>query len=301
MNNNISVIIITLNEEKHIARCINSILPVTKNIYIVDSFSSDNTKNIAESLGANVHQNKWPGSHAKQFQWGINNCNINTKWVMKMDADEIILPDLASEINFRLDSLNDDISGIYIKRRVKFMDKWIRFGGYYPIWLLRIWKTNAGFMEQRWMDEHIKLKYGKAIKFNNDILDHNLNNLTWWVEKHNNYSSKEAADILNTIYLFTKNNEIAPNLFGRQEQRKRALKNIYAHMPLFLRPILYFIWRYFFRLGFLDGRTGLIWHFLQGFWYRFLVDSKIKDIYQKTGKDKNKIYDLLEDEYDIKL
>lgn len=301
MNNNISVIIITLNEEKHIARCINSILPITKNIYIIDSYSKDNTVEIAKSLGANVYQKRWPGTHAKQFQWGIDNCDIRTEWIMKMDADEVILPDLADEINLRLNTLHKDISGIYIKRRVMFMGKWIKHGGYYPTWLLRIWKKNSGFMEQRWMDEHIKLKFGKSIKFENDIVDDNLNNLTWWIEKHNNYSSREAADILNTIHSFTKNNEIEANIFGYQEERKRALKNIYSRMPLFFRPVIYFLWRYFIRLGFLDGRIGLIWHFLQGFWYRFLVDSKIKDIYEKTGKDKKKIYDLLKDEYDIIL
>ncbi|PMG36165.1 glycosyl transferase [Vibrio breoganii] len=301
MEKEISVIILTLNEEQHIKRCIESLLPITTNIFIVDSFSTDGTVEIAESLGAKVYQNPWPGNHAKQFQWGLDNCPIETKWVMKMDADEFILPELADEINSNLTSVNTETSGIYIKRRVNFMGRWIKYGGYYPTWLLRIWRYKDGVMEQRWMDEHIKLTSGNTIQFVNDIVDDNKNDLTWWTTKHNNYSTKEAVDILNTIYGFKRYDEVEPNLFGTQEQRKRKLKHIYARMPLFLRPFIYFIFRYFIKFGFLDGKQGLIWHFLQGFWYRFLVDAKINEIYSKAGKNKEDIQKVLKDEYGIEF
>lgn len=301
MRNKISVLILTLNEEKHIRRCIESLLPVTENIFVVDSFSTDSTVEIAESLGAKVLQNKWPGNHAKQFQWGLDNCTIMTEWVMKMDADEYILPALADEINSKLPTIDDDCSGIYVKRRVNFMFRWIKNGGYYPTWLLRIWRYKDGVMEQRWMDEHIKLTKGNTLRFENDIVDDNKNDLTWWTTKHNNYSIKEAVDILNTIYGFKHYDEVEPYFFGTQEQRKRKLKHIYARMPLFLRPCIYFVWRYFIRLGFLDGKQGLIWHFLQGFWYRFLVDAKINEIYQKSGKDKQHIQQVLKDDYGIEF
>ncbi|MDF5383971.1 glycosyltransferase family 2 protein [Vibrio parahaemolyticus] len=301
MENKISVIILTLNEEQHIKRCIQSLLPITKNIFIIDSLSTDETVEIASSLGAKVYQNPWPGNHAKQFQWGLEHCPIETEWVMKMDADEFILPGLVDEINSKLASVSKHDSGIYIKRRVNFMGRWIKHGGYYPTWLLRIWRYKEGVMEQRWMDEHIKLKTGNTIQFDNDIVDDNKNNLTWWTEKHNHYSTKEAVDILNTIYGFKDYDEIEPKLFGTQEQRKRRLKHIYAHMPLFLRPFIYFIFRYFLKFGFLDGKQGLIWHFLQGFWYRFLVDAKIKEIYSKAGKNKVKIQKMLKEDYGIEF
>jgi len=267
MKKNISVLILTFNEELHIERCIKSLLPFTKEIFLVDSFSTDTTVEIAESIGAKVYRNKWPGNHAIQFQWGLDNCPIETKWAMKMDADEYIPPELAGEINVKINTLPENVSGIYIKRRVFFMDRWIKNGGYYPIWLLRIWKYDKGTMEQRWMDEHIKLSSGEVIQFENDLIDDNKRSLTWWTEKHNNYATREAIDILNIIYDFKKHDGVEPNLIGTQEQRKRWLKIRYASMPLFLRPILYFIWRYFLKLGFLDGKSGLIWHFLQGFWY----------------------------------
>lgn len=299
MKQDISVIILTLNEEQHIERCIKSLQLFAKNIFIIDSFSTDNTVKIAKQLGAQVYKNKWPGNHAIQFQWGLNNCPIDTQWVMKMDADEYVLSELSNEIIKKLDTLNSDISGIYVKRRVHFLNKWIRYGGYYPTWLLRIWKYDKGIMEQRWMDEHIKLSAGKTIQFNNDIVDDNKNNLTWWTEKHNNYATREAADLLNIIYEFKKYDEVEPNILGTQEQRKRWLKIRYAKLPLFLRPIIYFTWRYTFKLGFLDGKTGLIWHFLQGGWYRFLVDAKINEIYFNTKKNKKSINKYLKDKYNI--
>lgn len=293
--NNLSVIILTFNEEKHIRRCIESILPITNKIYIIDSLSTDSTTDIANSLGAVVYTNPWPGNHAKQFQWALDNCGISTEWVMKLDADEIITNKLSDEISSKLINLSQSITGIYIKRRVEFMGRWIKRGGYYPTWLLRIWRYHSGIMEQRWMDEHVKLLNGTAIKFQFDIIDRNKNDLTWWISKHNNYATKEAADILNLIYEFKKYDSVLPDLWGSQEQRKRKLKHIYAKLPLFLRPFIYFIWRYFFKMGFLDRKQGLIWHFLQGFWYRFLVDAKIFEIYINSGMNKERIKEYLRD------
>ncbi len=300
MSKNLSILILTYNEEKHIERCIKSLQPFSKDIFIIDSYSTDRTTEIAKSLGAKVYQNKWK-NYAIQFQWGLDNCPINTEWIMRMDADEYVLPKLADEIKNKLDASNHNISGIYIKRRVYFMDKWIKLGSYYPTWLLRIWRYNKGKIEERWMDEHIKLSSGKTIQFENDLVDDNKNNLTWWTEKHNNYATREAVDILNILYGFKKYDEVEPNLFGAQEQRKRWLKIRYASLPLFVRPILYFHWRYFLKLGFLDGKQGLIWHFLQGFWYRFLVDAKIFEIYHKAGRKKENIEKFLKSEYGIEF
>jgi len=295
----ISIIILTLNEEKHIERCIKSLQLFAKNIFIVDSYSTDKTVEIAKSLGAKVYLNKWPGNHAKQFQWGLDNCPIDTTWVMKMDADEYVLPELSAEITTKLNTLDNEIAGIYIKRRVFFLGKWIKYGGYYPTWLLRIWKYDKGHMEQRWMDEHIKLSSGHIVQFENDLVDDNKNNLTWWTEKHNHYATREAVDLLNILYNFKSYDEVIPDIFGTQEQKKRWLKIKYAKLPLFLRPIIYFTWRYFFKLGFLDGKSGFIWHVLQGGWYRFLVDAKVNEIYYCAGRDRQKILDYIKQEYGI--
>ncbi|RJE75704.1 glycosyl transferase [Pseudoalteromonas sp. MSK9-3] len=296
---NISVIILTLNESKHIERCILSLKPFTQRIFVIDSGSSDLTIDICKRHAAKCFHNPWPGNHAKQFQWALDNCPIETTWVMKMDADEFATEQLTDEINSQLSNLDENVSGVYVKRKVCFMGKWIKYGGYYPTWLLRIWRFEHGRMEQRWMDEHIKLTQGNTVNFEYDIVDDNLNNLTWWTEKHNNYATKEAADLLNTIYGLCPQDGVRPSLRGTQEQRKRKLKHIYAKLPLFVRPFIYFIWRFVFKLGFLDGKKGLIWHFLQGFWYRFLVDAKIYDIKRLSGNESGQIIKILRDKYGI--
>ena len=281
----LSVIILTHNESRHIGRCLESLRLVTDQFFIVDSFSTDDTVAIAESMGAVVMQNPWI-SYAFQFNFGIVNNPFSTAWLMRMDADEYLTLELAEELNASLASVEPGTAGLYVKRRVLFMDKWIKHGGYYPIWLLRLWRLNQGRCEELWMDEHIKVEGGSTQNLNHDIIDHNLNNLTWWTQKHNNYAIREVMDLLNIKYNFEEKATVTPAFFGTQEQRTRFLKIKYANLPLFTRPFLYFTYRYFIKLGFLDGTKGLIWHVLQGFWYRFLVDAKVYEVYRKAGRDK---------------
>jgi glycosyltransferase involved in cell wall biosynthesis len=292
----LSVIILTNNESKHIGRCIKSLLSITDKIFIIDSFSTDNTVAIGESLGATVVQNTWV-SYAFQFNYGILNNPFQTKWIMRMDADEYITPELAQELNTSLSGIQENITGLYVKRRVVFMDQWINHGGYYPIWLLRIWRHGVGVCEELWMDEHIKLSSGTTAQLQHDIVDHNLNNLTWWTQKHNNYAIREVIDLLNIKYNFGDKPTVTPDFWGSQEQRTRYLKIKYANLPLFTRPFLYFLFRFVIKGGFLDGKKGLIWHFLQGFWYRFLVDAKIYEVYQRAGKEKENIVTHFRTEY----
>jgi glycosyltransferase involved in cell wall biosynthesis len=292
----ISVVILTFNESQHIERCLRSLLLFTDKIFIVDSGSTDDTVKIAESLGAKVVYNPWI-TYAVQFNFGIKNNPFQTQWLMRMDADEYVTPELAAEINQQLDTLPEPVSGVYVKRRVVFMNQWIRRGGYYPIWLLRLWRSGQGICEELWMDEHIKLSGGSTVQFKNDLTDHNLNNLTWWTQKHNQYAIREVIDLLDIKYNFANTERVLPKLFGNQEERKRYLKLKYASLPLFTRPFLYFLYRYFFKLGFLDGRKGLVWHFLQGLWYRFLVDAKIYEVFFRAGKDKQAIIQFFRNEY----
>lgn len=286
----LSVIILTHNEEKHIGRCLDSLRAMTDKVFIVDSFSTDQTVEIARAMGAVVVQNPWV-TYATQFNYGIQHNPHQTTWLMRMDADEYVLPELADEIRNRLPALPESTSGVYVKRRVLFMDRWIRHGGYYPIWLLRLWRRGQGICEQTWMDEHIKLSVGEPVNFDNDIVDHNLNDLTWWTQKHNQYAIREVIDLLNIRHNFDQTVRVEPKLSGSQEQRKRYLKERYARLPLFTRPLLYFLYRYFVRLGFLDGRRGFVWHFLQGLWYRFLVDAKLMEVIRKTGHNREALID----------
>lgn len=296
----LSVIILTFNEEKHIERCINSLKPIAKNIFVVDSYSTDRTVEIAKSLGARVYQNKWI-NYATQFQWGLDNCPIDTEWVMRMDADEYLEPKLAEALLEKLPNIPKDITGIYLKRKVYFMGKWIRWGGFYPHILLRIWRNGYGRIEQRWMDEHIVLKDGNTILIDDgDIVDDNKNNITWWINKHNNYATREMIDLMNLKYKFLPIDRSLEALNDPQAKKKRKIKEkVYSKLPLGLRSTLYFLYRYFIKLGFLDGFEGFIWHFMQGWWYRMLVDIKCYEFEKKLKIYKGNYKKLLKDEYNI--
>ncbi len=279
----ISVIILTFNEEKHIERCIRSLQGIASSILVVDSFSTDNTCTIARAMGAQIFQNKWV-NHSVQFNWALANCPINTDWTMRMDCDEYLLPDLITEIKQKLPIVASSVGGFIIKRRVYFMDRWIRHGGFYPHRLLRIWRTGQAVVEDRWMDEHVVLEGGDIETLEHDMVDHNLNNLTWWIDKHNHYATREMLDLQAIYTKTTSTQNVESTLTGQQYSRKRWMKeNMYSKMPLFLRVMVYFLYRYIFLLGFLDGKPGLVWHFLQGFWYRFLVDAKL---YENSLKNK---------------
>ena len=300
MKQDITIIILTFNEELHIRRAIESASRIANDVIVVDSYSTDQTINIALELNARVLQHPFV-NQAQQFQWAMDNGGITTGWTMRLDADEYLTDELIHEIEGRLSNLNQEISGIVLKRQVHFMGQWIRHGGYYPIYLLRIWRTGHAVIEQRWMDEHILLTRGTSITFNHDFVDDNLNSLTWWTAKHNDYATREAVDILSRKYSF-QDGDLSTGTKGNANQTttKRWYKNnLYLRLPLFLRAYLYFQFRYWIKLGFLDGQRGLVWHFLQGFWYGFLVDAKILQIEWWAKKENKPVRNIIEEKYKL--
>ena len=274
-----TVIILTYNEELHIARCLKSIDTIASRIVVVDSFSTDGTCEIAQAYGAEVMQHAFI-NQAQQFQWALDNTDIMTDWVMRLDADEVIEPDLASEIRQRLDLLPSDVVGVNLNRKHIFLGRWIRHGGRFPLALLRIWRRGRGRIEPRWMDEHIVVDGGRTVTFAFSFADHNLNDLTYFTDKHNKYATREAVEILGKKYgLFSRETMLTRKTTSFQASLKRGLKEkFYNRLPFWLGPLGYFFYRYVVSLGFLDGKPGLIYHFLQGFWYRFLVGAKVAEL-----------------------
>lgn len=298
----LTIVILTFNEELHIRRAIESAWNIAREVIIVDSYSTDRTVQIAIEMGAKVLQNPFI-NQAQQFQWAMDHDHIRTAWTLRMDADEYLTDALVDEIGRKLPGLDKGISGVVLKRQVHFMGKWIRHGGYYPVHLLRLWRTGHAAIEQRWMDEHTKLTQGTSLTFKHDFVDDNLNSLTWWTAKHNDYATREAVDILNRKYQFiTMGHVEEESISAKQAETKRWYKNnFYLRMPLFLRAFLYFLFRFLIKLGFLDGSRGLIWHFLQGFWYRFLVDAKIMQIEWWAKSENKSVQTVLEEKFNIKL
>ncbi len=273
----ITVIILTFNEEIHIERCIANVAPLAARIIVVDSFSSDGTVEIAKRLGAEVTQRAFK-HQADQFQWALDNCQLATDWVLRLDADEYLEPALTKEIAERLPSLPERVTGVRLRRKVIFRHRWIRHGGYYPAIFLRLWRTGAACIEQRWMDEYAVLAWGESVTFAADFVDHNLRDINWWIEKHNRYATRQMVDFINREFqLFPIDNE-TERAAHAQARWKRFLRNrVFASAPLYLRSVIYFLYRYLFRLGFLDGKQGFLFHTMQGFWYFLLIDAKIEE------------------------
>lgn len=270
-------VILTFNEEKHLARCISSFAGVADEIVVVDCFSTDATLEIARAHNARVIQREWV-NHAVQFNWALTQLGPETTWVLRIDADEVLTPKLVTEIKSRLPSIDPIVDGIYCSRRMTFQGRLIHHGGVFPVRVLRLFRYGRGECENRWMDEHIKVS-GPTADFKGEVIDDNLNSLTWWTEKHNKYSSREVVDLLNLEYGFMPHDSVARLRGGSQAGFKRWLKErVYAQLPGGFRAFAYFFYRYVIRLGFLDGYAGTAFHFLQGFWYRYLVDAKVAEV-----------------------
>jgi glycosyltransferase involved in cell wall biosynthesis len=281
----ITAIVLTYNEEIHLARCLESIHRLTDDIYVVDSFSTDRTLEIAGKYGAKLLQRVWDNNHSNQVNWALEQLPLDTQWVMRIDADEILTAELVDEIKAINPSSLSRVNGIFFGRRIKFQGKQLRFGGLGNISVLRLFRFGFGKSESRWMDEHIRIQ-GNSISLRNSIIDENLNSITWWISKHNNYASREAVDLLNLKYKLLDVNQAHLNAKASGIDLKRWIKeNIYSRLPGGLRALSYFIYRYLFLLGMMDGKSGATFHVLQAFWYRFLVDVKVFEVEQYAKKN----------------
>ena len=275
-NSALTVVVLTYNETVHIKRCLSSASGLEARFIVVDSYSSDDTKEIALSCGAEVYQNPFV-NHAKQFDWALNNCEVKTEWVLRLDADETIDSILVANI---IDFISNDgygNNGAIFHRRHIFLGRWVCHGGRYPLPMLRLFRRGYAHIEQRWMDEHIVLDSGTSTLLKGGFADDNLNTIGWFVDKHNKYATREMVDV-KLRELYQSGSEITSATSGAIKLKRILKEKLYMGLPYFIRPVLYFMYRYFLQLGFLDGARGLAYHFMQGLWYRFLVDLKCLEV-----------------------
>ena len=264
----ISVVIITLNEQKNIGACLESVKDWVDEIFLVDSGSTDKTLEIAKNYTDNICFHEFE-TFAKQRNWAQDNLPIINEWVLHLDADERISPELAQSIE-NVFSSGVDVDGVMAPRRTVFCGKWIRFGGHYPVYQLRLFKKDKGRSEERFYDQNYIVK-GNIVKIRGDIINVINPELNGWKDRHRRWAVLEAREIIDN-----KSRLMNMDLKGNPIERKNWLRyNIYYKSPLFLRAILYYFYRYILRLGFLDGVQGFVFHFWQGLWYRILVDKEI--------------------------
>lgn len=284
----LTVVILTKNEAQHIVRAIKSVRMIAHRIIVVDSGSLDETVTLAAAHGAEVLFHPFV-TQAKQFNWALEQLGTDTEWVLRLDADETVSPELAREIAVRLDRLSQSVAAISLKRRITFLGRQMHWGGVFPVYVTRLFRFGRARAEDRWMDEHLVVNGLLIEDFAGEILDDNLNPLTWWIDKHNGYASREVVELLDEEYRFLSRSAGGESLgSGRTAIRRWLKKSMYQRLPRGARAVAYFLYRYVIRLGFLDGYEGTAFHVLQGFWYRYLVDVKLQEVQKhiaRTGVD----------------
>lgn len=297
----ISIIILTKNEEIHIERCLENVRQFAKEVFVVDCLSTDRTVELAEGLGARVVAHAWPGNHAAQFNWALDNLSISTGWILRLDADEYLTEELIEEFYEKIPQLSSDISAVVLPLGRAFMGRVLKHGIVNGIKMIRLFRYGKVRYEERMMDEHFLIQEGVQTEFENKFIDDNRCSLRVFVDKHNGYSAKEAVHLLDAECHFLDVESPDNENFSEGVRKKHQNKDRYAKQPLFWRSLLYFCYRYFFKLGFLDGKEGFLWDFLQGLWYRMLVDAKVYEVKKACGDDKEKMKKYIENNWNIKI
>lgn len=271
---NLSVVILTLNEERNLPECVRTVRPLGAEIFVVDSGSTDRTVEIARAAGAKVHHHPF-SNYGEQRNWALENLPITSEWILNLDADERLTPELARELRAVLADPSHTVDGFMLRQRTVFMGRWIRYGGHYPTYHLRLFRRGKGRCERRLYDQHF-LVDGEVARLEHDYIDVVASDIDAWTIRHLRWAKLEAEDVHSRE---TSEGRVRPALLGTPIERRRWLRDRpYAQAPLFLRAFLYWAYRYVVRLGFLDGREGLVFHFLQGCWFRFMVDLRLDEL-----------------------
>ncbi|SFV31343.1 glycosyltransferase family 2 protein [Thermoflavifilum thermophilum] len=278
----ITCIILTFNEENNIENCLKSVFHLCDEIMIVDSGSTDKTIEIAKNYTDCIFYHEFE-NYASQRNWALDNLPIHNNWIFNLDADHRITEELETEL-LRLfqEGIPDEVSGFLISRRTIFLGRWIRYGGHYPTYHSCLFKKGFGRCEDKLYDQHFVVT-GKLIKVKGDIEDIITDSISRFIARHNQWSTLEARFITEKQKSRKNHELIRGNPAGNPIEKRRAFRDLYYCFPLFLRPFVYFFYRYVIRLGFLDGKEGLIFHVLQGFWFRFLVDVKIWELRRSSS------------------
>ena len=267
----LSVVILTLNEENHIQRCIESIKDIATSIFVIDSFSNDKTVQIAKKNGAIILQNKWPNNHSVQFNWALENIGLNPgELVVRLDADEFFDSTAIQNLRSFKEEEASDVIGLSFNRRIIFQGEHVRFGGLSNKWIVRAFVYPFGQSNGRLMDEHITVR-GSITKVGGCLYDECLKGIDFWMSKHIKYAQREAIEVL------------------RSASKNSAYQTFYYLLPSRVRPILFFIRRFIFQIGFLDKQKAKEFHYLQAFWYRQQVEKELYRLRSLKQKQREKV------------
>jgi glycosyltransferase involved in cell wall biosynthesis len=264
----LAVVVLAKDEQVNLPACLSSVAGLWRQLFVVDSGSTDATVDLARAAGATVATHAFE-SHARQWQWALEALPIESRWVLALDADQRVTPELATSLRLAVAAPGPAV-GFYVNRRQVFRGRWIRHGGYYPMPLLKMFQRDAVSLDPDERVDHHFAVAGPVGRLAGDLIEDNGNEarIADWIAKHNRYARLQAEEELARLATGSEPGRLA----GHRDERMRWVKARWRRLPLYVRPFLYFGYRYLIRLGFLDGREGLVFHFMQGLWYRLLVD-----------------------------
>lgn len=265
----ITVIILTKNEELNIARAVNSVKSLADRICVVDSGSTDKTVEISRSLGAEVVEHPFV-THGQQFNWAVSALNVTSKWIFRLDADEEVTPELSAEILEKTAlHADDDVSAFVGNFRIYFLGRFLKHGGMYPFYRTTIFKNGKGYIDENGMRDQTVITEGRLEYLKNDFLHYDFKSLDAWIQKHNWYSSLEVKNLVEDM------TDADGKRTATADKTIKMRDGLYYKLPRYFRARLYYWYRYYFKLGFLDGEAGRVHAFLQAYWYRYLIDAKL--------------------------
>ena len=266
MKSPVSVLILTYNEELNLPDCLASATELSDDVHVVDSFSTDRTVEIAERHGAHIVQHEF-AYPAQQKNWALDNLPFKYEWLFVIDADERVPEDLREEITNVVHADGHGKNGFWMRYRLMFYGKWIRHCGWYPTWILRLVRRGKARWEDRPVDEHAVVT-GDVGRLEHDIVHESLRDMDFWIAKHNVYSTHNTRIYESIDHELT--DGVKARWFGNQAERKRFIKHhIWPRLPG--RALLFFLYMYVFRMGFLDGRHGFHFCVMHAIFQQFIV------------------------------
>jgi len=271
-----TAIIMTKNEEKNIAECLQSIANLAKRAVVIDCGSTDNTVKLAEENGADVYTHEFE-YYAKQFNWGIENTGIDTEWIIRLDADERFPAELCEEIEKLIKNGDKDMNGITMEADFFFLGRFMKRGPCKKRKMM-MFKRKYGCIEDKRRDAHSIISSGHSVCTKRHFLHYDFKSLDHYIKRYNWYATREMQDYVDFVAM----GNVEVNTDKKILRQRKKKYGLYYRAPRFIRAWLWFSYNYIFRLGFLDGREGFLLCYFECYWYRMLVDAKIYE-HQLTG------------------
>lgn len=283
----VTAIVLTFNEESNLPACLESLSGWCRKTFVVDSGSTDRTVDLAREAGAEVVHHPFE-THAKQWNWALKNLPIATDWVLCLDADQQVTPELRDEILRTLPNIPPEVTGFYLPRKQIFRGKWIRHGGYWPKYLLKLFRRGTGWTDEKELVDFRFYVQGGIGRLKNPLIEQNKKEeeILFWLKKHIRYIELHAQEEYRRRHERVRWT-IRPSFWGTPDQRVLWLKQVWYRLPPLVRPFLYFPYRYFFLLGILDGRQGALYHFLHAFWYELMISIRLRELEREKGAQRS--------------